>query len=561
MKKIRIALAQINTIVGDLSGNSKKILSFVDIARQIDSDIVIFPELAITGYPPEDLLLKKYFVDDNKKELRLLASKIKDITAVVGFVDCDRNKNLYNAAAVIANGKIKGVYAKQCLSNYGVFDEKRYFLKGDENFIFSLNGIGFEISICEDIWDENGLCVKQAKSDAQVLLNLSASPYHSGKARQRQMLLSKRAKQRKSFVCYCNLVGGQDELVFDGMSAIVDSDGKTMAVGRQFEEDLIVTDIDIDEKKKIRSKCVCTIKQKTSEEKVFIKLKKNKKLSSCEEIYKALVCGTQDYILKNGFKKVALGISGGIDSALVAIIAADALGKENVLGVSMPSQHTSKSTQADAKRLAKNLGIAFLEIPIKQTYQAYIATLKKQFAGQKENIAEENLQARIRGNILMALSNKFGYLVLTTGNKSEISVGYCTLYGDMAGGFAPIKDVLKTKVYDLVKYRNQEEGSNLIPKSIIKRPPTAELRKGQKDQDSLPPYDVLDSILEAYVQGDLSIKSLEKKKISIKLTKKIIGLVDRMEYKRRQAPLGVKITSKAFGKDRRLPVINKYTEK
>jgi len=523
--------------------------------------VVVFPELSITGYPPEDLLFKKHFVDDNIKVLHSLASKIKDIIVVVGFVDRKRNKKLYNSAAVISSGKIKGVYAKECLPNYGVFDEKRYFFKGEKNPIFSLDGIRFGISICEDIWEEKGLSAKQVKDGSQILLNLSASPYCCGKTIERRSLLVKRAKQVKAFVCCCNLVGGQDELVFDGSSVVVSPKGEVLAEGRQFKDDLIVVDIEAKEKKISKNVKICVLKQDVSTEKVFIKSKKKKRISVNEEIYNALVCGTRDYIIKNGFKKITLGISGGIDSALVATIASDAIGKENVLGVSMPSQHTSKGTREDAQRLAKNLGIDFIEIPIKQVYQSYVQALKKSFLGQKVNIAEENLQARIRGNILMALSNKFGHLVLTTGNKSEFAVGYCTLYGDMAGGFAPIKDVPKTKVYKLVDYRNQKEGLDLIPKSIIKRAPTAELKKGQKDQDSLPPYDVLDSILEAYVEGDSSLKSLKKKKINGNLAKKIIGLVDCVEYKRRQSPPGIKITPKAFGRDRRLPITNRYQEK
>ncbi|MDD3374126.1 MAG: NAD+ synthase [Candidatus Omnitrophica bacterium] len=561
MKKIRIALAQGNTTVGDFEENAKEILGFIETAKQMDSDIVVFPELSITGYPPEDLLLKKHFVDDNIKALHRVASRIKNITAVVGFVNCGRDKKLYNAAAVISGGAIKGIYSKECLLNYGVFDEKRHFSKGEKNSIFSLNGVLFGVSICEDIWEEKGPCVQQVKKGAQILLNLSASPYCRGKTIQRQSLLVKRAKQMKSFVCYCNLVGGQDELVFDGASVVISPKGEILATGRPFEEDLIVVDVEVKEKKRASSVSVCAFKQSVSEEKVFVKPKKNKKLSANEEIYNALVCGTRDYIIKNGFKKIVLGVSGGIDSALVAVVASDAIGKENVWGVSMPSQYTSKETKKDAQRLAKNLGINFMEIPIGPVYQSYIQALRNQFIGQKENIAEENLQARIRGNILMALSNKFGHLVLATGNKSEISVGYCTLYGDMAGGFAPIKDVLKTKVYELVDYRNHKEGFDLIPQSIILRAPTAELKKGQKDQDSLPPYDILDAFLESYVEGDHGLKLLKRKKGDVALGKKIIKLVDQMEYKRRQAPLGVRITPKAFGRDRRLPVVNKYVEK
>jgi len=563
MKILRIGLAQINTTVGDLVGNKKKILEYVEKARQMSVDVIVFPELAVTGYPPEDLLLKKYFIDDNIKVLKEIALRVKNIVAVVGFVDRDNRGLIYNAAAVIHHGAIKAVYQKNHLPNYGVFDEKRYFAKGQEVSLFDYDGICFGVNICEDIWDKSGPCMLQAKAGAQVLLNLSASPYHFGKTEQRAKILSSCATNNKAFVCYCNLIGGQDELVFDGSSVVLDQAGKMIARANAFEEDLLVTDLKVSPKGKGLSSRIKKVKLTANPfggERIFINGKKEQKLSVCAEIYQALVLGTRDYMKKNGFTKAVLGISGGIDSALVAVIARDALGKENVLGVSMPSPYTSKETRADAKLLARNLGISFKEIPIKNLFDGYLKTLKPIFKGLKTNIAEENLQARIRGNILMALSNKFGPLVLTTGNKSEIAVGYCTLYGDMAGGFAVIKDVPKTTVYRLADFVNKQAQRPLIPQSIIKRAPTAELKKNQKDQDSLPPYDILDSILQAYVEEDQGLMQIKKSKNAGVLVKKILALVDRMEYKRRQAPLGVKITPKAFGRDRRLPITNQYHE-
>ncbi|MCX5681217.1 MAG: NAD+ synthase [Candidatus Omnitrophica bacterium] len=548
MKTIRIALAQINTTVGDLKGNSQKILDYTANAARMSANVVVFPELALTGYPPEDLLLKKHFVDDNLCALKAITPAIKNIVAVIGFVDRDNQGLIYNAAAVISNGKLKGVYRKNNLPNYGVFDEKRYFAKGDGIKIFNYDGLTFAVNICEDIW---------TKAGAQILLNLSASPYHAGKTKEREKILVACAKKNRVFVAYCNLIGGQDELVFDGSSVIFSPQGKAIACGKAFEEDLIVADIQVPATR-ISSKAIVVGAWPLAQGKVFITGKKERKLSSHEEIYKALVLGTRDYIRKNGFQKAVIGISGGIDSALVAAVTRDAIGKENVLAVSMPSPYTSKGTRADARLVAKNLGIHFQEIPIKKVFGAYLETLKPVFKGLKPNIAEENIQARIRGNILMALSNKFGHLVLTTGNKSEIAVGYCTLYGDMAGGFAVIKDVPKTTVYQLAHFVNQKAGWPIIPQSIIARAPTAELKKNQKDQDTLPPYDVLDKILKAYVEEDKELSRLPQGKSGAHVIKKITSLIDRMEYKRRQAPLGVKITPKAFGKDRRLPITNQY---
>ena len=555
---LRIALAQINSTIGDFSGNREKIISFVKKAVQSQADVVVFPELAVCGYPPEDLLYKKQFINDNLKSTRFLAKKISKITAVVGFVDMDKKGNIFNAAAVIAQGQIKGVYHKHDLPNYGVFDEKRYFKEGKENPLFNLGGILTGITICEDIWNSSGIHVQQAKLGAKVLINISASPYDFSKFEQRQKMLMSRARNNKAFVCYANLVGGQDELVFDGGSLIIDPFGKIVASGKQFEEDLIIADLPVKENKSTKGKAV-TVNSNLNKHKKPITVSTAKPLTQIERAYKALVLGTRDYIHKNGFKKVVLGLSGGIDSSLVAVIAREAVGKENVIGISMPSQYNSKETISDARRLAEKLGIRFIEIPIEGVFATFLFIFRKEFAGQKSGLAEENLQARIRGTMLMTFSNKFGWLVLTTGNKSEFAVGYCTLYGDMSGGFAVIKDLPKTQVYAIAGFINNKIGK-LIPESVFKRAPTAELRSNQKDEDSLPPYATLDPILKGYVEEHQSLQSLAKKVKNARLVKEIINMVDKSEYKRRQAPPGVKITTRAFGKDWRLPITNKYKE-
>ncbi|MFA5059383.1 MAG: NAD+ synthase [Candidatus Omnitrophota bacterium] len=536
---IRIALAQINPTVGDLKGNALKIIDFIRKAQAANADIVAFPELAVCGYPPEDLLLKEHFISENIKTLKDIAAHAKKISVIVGFVDRDKKKNIYNAAALLSDRRIKGIYHKEQLPNYGVFDEKRYFTAGTKNPIFSVKGIKFAVNICEDIWLETGPHKTQVKKGAKFLINISSSPYHAGKLHERQALLKTRANQVKAPIFYVNIVGGQDELVFDGASMIFDKKGKTIAAGKQFEEDMIFADIPLDAQTKNKSP---------------------RPLGEIEEIYKALTLGTRDYIRKNGFKKVTIGLSGGIDSALVAAIAVDAVGQENVTAVSMPSQYSSLETISDARKIAKNLGIRFLEIPIMKVFSVFLETLDHEFKGQAKDITEENLQARIRGNILMAFSNKFGWLVLTTGNKSEIATGYCTLYGDMAGGFAVIKDVPKTTVYKLAKYRNSLNSNAVIMQSIIDRAPTAELRENQKDQDTLPEYDLLDKILSDYVEADKSLSDINKKINNAKVIKDVMRLVDRSEYKRRQAPPGVKITPRAFGRDRRFPIVNQYRE-
>ena len=555
---LRIALAQINPTVGDLPGNRRKIVEYIQRARVKDADVVVFPELAVCGYPPEDLLLKEHFVRDNIKSLNLLAREVKGIAAVIGFVDIDKDKRLYNAAAVISDGRRGGVYRKKELPNYGVFDEKRYFTQGDDNIVFALGGHVFGVTICEDIWIEGSVYQKQVRNGADLLINISSSPYDVGKLKKRQELLRKRARATKAFICYANLVGGQDELVFDGGSMVIDPRGKVLAFGKPFEEDLVIADVPVKSGKKT-SKAVVLAKGVFHQTQAPAAVQTAPEGTDLQRIHKALVLGARDYARKNGFRDCLIGLSGGIDSSLVAALAVDAIGKENVTGVSMPSRFTSGGTRSDARQLAENLGIKFLEIPIERMFEAYLAQLQEIFGEQAFGLAEENLQARIRGTLLMTLSNRWGSLVLTTGNKSEVGVGYCTLYGDMSGGFAVIKDVPKTTVYQLARLVNKEAGKELIPQSVIDRPPTAELKENQKDQDSLPPYADLDKMLKEYVEEHRSLAYMARKNDK-ELVKKVIAMVDRNEYKRRQGPPGVKITPRAFGKDWRLPITNKYRE-
>ncbi len=528
----RIALAQINSTVGDLDANSEKIILYAEEAKRLGADIVAFPELALTGYPPEDLLLKPKFVDDNIAALHKVAKAIgSGIIAVVGFVD-KRKGSIYNAAAVIRNQRIIGVYHKAHLPNYGVFDEKRYFAQGAKADVFSVNSFVFGVNICEDIWHKNGPIREQARAGAKLIININASPYHVGKIKERQAVLSGQARLNRVFIAYVNLIGGQDELVFDGQSMVAAPDGNVIARAPAFKEDLLI--IDIGQAKKYS----------------------HKPLEPIAEVYQALLLGLSDYIRKNGFKKVVIGLSGGIDSALVAALATDALGKENVAGVFMPSRFSSGESEEDAKALAKNLGIKFINISIDDIFEEYLNILKPQFEGRKPNIAEENLQARIRGNLLMALSNKFGWLVLTTGNKSEMSTGYATLYGDMAGGFAVIKDVPKTLVYKLSKYRNSLKRA--IPQRILTKEPTAELKPNQKDSDTLPAYKTLDPILKAYIEEDKALDNIVSRGFDKDIVSRVLSMVDKSEYKRRQSPPGIKITPKSFGRDRRMPITNSY---
>ena len=562
---LKVLIAQINTTVGDFEGNLKKIRLALKAAKQARAKLVTFPELTLTGYPPEDVLLKEHFVDDNHKAFRSLLPFTKGLMAVVGFVDRDAKKNIYNAAAFIVDGKVRYIYRKIHLPNYGVFDEKRYFTPGNSAAILDLGRFSLGLTICEDIWPADSFVYQKSfTGKISLLVNISCSPYHLNKQIERKKLIKKLAIKTRCTVIYHNLVGGQDELVFDGGSLVVDQGGWILAEAVGFEEQLLIADapLALVPPKSLRSSNlkILPIKIPHSFLGRFSKKSYPKQtlLSQEEEVYKALVLGTRDYILKNRFKKVLIGLSGGIDSAIVACIAVDALGAQNVLGVTMPSPYTSKETYGDAKLLAKNLSIECLDIGIEVILNQYLAVLKRPFSGHPVDTTEENLQARIRGNILMALSNKFGYLVLATGNKSEMATGYCTLYGDMAGGFAVIKDVPKTMVFKLAAYKNRA-GVGIIPQTIIQRPPTAELRHDQKDQDTLPPYSVLDKFLEAYVEKDGSIKQIVKQGISMALARKTARMVDRNEYKRRQAPPGIKITPKAFGRDRRMPITNHYS--
>jgi len=575
MRILRIGMAQINTTVGDMSGNTKKIISHIDRAKNLGVDLITFPELAITGYPPEDLLLMPPFIKTNLDCLKEIISSTSGICAIVGFVDKD--DDIYNAAAIIHDGELAGVYHKIYLPNYGVFDEHRYFQVGTDSLVFSLQGTVIGLGICEDIWYPGDPTRAQAlQGNAEIIVNISSSPYHAGKGDNREKMLATRAADNIAFVVFNNLVGGQDELVFDGGSMILDQKGELICQGKRFEEDFIVSDLDLEaifrqrihdprRRKEKLDRSVSgniikriNLKETPPKNKPSLPKRDTATLSLSEEIYQALILGVYDYVGKSGFKKVVIGLSGGIDSSLVAAIAVDALGKDNVIGVAMSSSYTSSESREDAGKLASNLGIKLISVPIADTFQSYQKMLDSEFKEFPPDITEENLQARIRGNILMALSNKFGWLVLTTGNKSETSVGYCTLYGDMAGGFAVIQDVPKTLVYKLANHRNKKEGKELIPKRVIKKPPSAELRPDQKDADSLPPYSTLDPILQAYVEEDNGPDEIAKMGFDKKIIKEIINLVDKNEYKRRQSPPGIKISTRALGKDRRLPICSKY---
>lgn len=574
MRTLRIGLCQINTTVGDIEGNTRKILDYIEKGKRMGVELLAFPEMAVTGYPPEDLLLMPKFIEANLKAIRRIAQATSSITAVVGFVDKDGD--IFNAAALLHHGKMVETYRKSYLPNYGVFDEDRYFQAGKENFVFTLQSTPIGLSVCEDLWYPGGPIRTQAlHGGAELIVNISASPYHAGKLAFREKMNATRASDNIAVVAFCNLVGGQDELVFDGGSMIVDQRGEMVVRGKQFEEDLILADLDMEAVFRMRLHDPRIRRERQAEEEQDLKridleqgrpARKKPPIPTREigpidrlsEIYAALVLGTGDYIRKNGFQRVLIGLSGGIDSALTAAIAVDALGREAVAGVAMPSHYSSKESLEDAELLARNLGMEFFTVPITDIFQAYLKTLSPHFKGLKPNVTEENIQARIRGNILMALSNKFGWLVLTTGNKSEMSVGYCTLYGDMAGGFAVLKDVPKTLVYELARFRNEKDEKPVIPQSIFVKPPTAELRPNQKDEDSLPPYSTLDPILKAYVEEDKGLEEIAKVGFRENMIKEVIQMVDRNEYKRRQSPPGVKITHRALGKDRRLPMTNKY---
>ena len=556
---LRLALAQVNGLVGGFKANAEKIKSVCAKVRKMGADVVLFPELMVTGYPPEDLLLKEKFIEDCQKTLKKIASTTHGLTAVVGYAEKEAGK-LYNSAALICDRKHIATARKMLLPNYGVFDEKRYFAEGEEPLRFSLKGAQIGLSICEDIWEESGPG-KSLSKHIDLLLNISSSPYHKGKAQVRRQMIIKRAKAYKCPIAYVNLVGGQDELVFDGHSLVVDSDGGIIAQANSFEEEVLFIDITLPLKDcKAKAKGIRSVKAPTARSKIN-KLKElpthsYTEKSEEEEVYSALVLGARDYIRKNGFSKVILGLSGGIDSSLTAAIAVDALGAANVVGVLMPSPHSSTGSINDSLELAKNLKIKTFNFPIVSAMKAYEYILQEIFKDTEPGLAEENVQARIRGNLLMALSNKFGWMVLTTGNKSEYSMGYCTLYGDMAGGFAVIKDVPKVLVYQLSNWLNRDK--IIIPKNVLNKEPSAELRPDQKDTDSLPPYELLDPVLLSYIEEDASLEEIKVAGLSKAETQRIVRLVDLSEYKRRQGPPGIKITPKAFGKDRRLPITNRF---
>ena len=573
-RRLRIGMAQLNMTVGDFAGNRRKILKAIEEARALGVDMLTFPELAICGYPPEDLLFKPQFIAENLRSLEKVVEASSGISVVVGFVDA--MEDIYNAAAIIHDGKLVGVYHKVFLPNYGVFDENRYFRAGNKCPVYVIDGINIGVSICEDIWYESGPATTQAYSGAEVIVNISASPYHFGKGNYRERMIATRAADNVAIFAFNNLVGGQDELVFDGNSLVLDEKGRLLARGKQFEEDLIIANLDVEAVFRMRlhdprwrkelllheeqgqAEEIMISEAPPSTEKPPLPSRQVEIRGLPAEVYDALVLGTRDYVLKNDFKKVLIGLSGGIDSSLVATIAADALGKSNVVGVAMPSRYSSPGSLSDAELLAKNLGIKLLTIPIEKVFQAYLDMLVEAFKGTEPNVTEENIQARIRGNILMALSNKFGWLVLTTGNKSEMATGYATLYGDMAGGFAVIKDVPKTMAYELARYCNSLASFELIPAAVIDKPPSAELKPEQRDTDTLPPYELLDSVLTAYVEEDKSIEQIITMGVDEQIVRRAARLVDTSEYKRRQAPPGVKITPRAFGRDRRLPITNRF---
>ncbi len=567
--KVQIAVAQMNSVVGNIAGNAEKIRHFIGQAKQQGAQIVVFPEMALTGYPPEDLIFLKDFQEEVKEATERLAEDVGGITAIVGTLGMDGD--LFNSAVLMGNGKILGGYQKVFLPNYGVFDEDRYFRPGKEIPCFRFPGFSLGITICEDIWYSAGPLAAQADAGCEVAVNLSASPFSMGKAHWREQMLSTRARDEEVFLIFCNLVGGQDELVFDGRSAVFAPDGRILARAPAFSEALFVLTLDTEEVSRIRTAEPRKRKQPVMTPALPVKeipiraefaegyLSEPPPMASHpsaqKEVYEALVLGTRDYVKKNGFEKVLVGLSGGVDSSLVATIAVDALGKDSVVGVFLPSAHTSPQSYEDVEQLVHNLSIVLWKFPITQLNEAFLQTLSEAFHGTTPGVAEENIQARIRGTLLMALSNKFGWLVLTTGNKSELSLGYATLYGDTAGGFAVIKDVPKTLVYQLAQYRNSL--SPVIPASILSKPPSAELRPNQKDEDDLPaPYAVLDPILKDYVEENFSVAEIAKKGYATELVKKIARRVDRNEYKRRQSPIGIKITPRAFGKDRRFPITN-----
>ena len=574
MRAFRLAMAQINPTVGDLDGNTRKIIEYIDRARSLQADLVAFPELAIPGYPPEDLLFKAQFVRANIAKMKQVARASKGVAVVVGFVDAD--SDLHNAAAVAYDGRVIDAYHKMYLPNYGVFDEERYFKAGAECPVYVIGGTPVGVNVCEDIWQSIGPTTVQRAQGGKVILNISGSPFYAGRLGQRQKMLATRAADNEVFVAYVNMVGGQDELVFDGASMVLDPTGEVVVQGSQFQEELIVVDLDVEAGFRSRPRDTRPHKEGTGNlEEVGAPKRVEVSAPSSNsrpplpdhepvcydglgEVYAALVMGTRDYVRKTGFSKVLVALSGGIDSSLVVTIATDALGQENVVAVAMPSRYSSEGSILDAKAVSENLGIELRTISIEDAFSASLDTLAPHFTGTEPGLAEENLQSRIRGVLIMALSNKHGWLVLTTGNKSEMAVGYATIYGDMAGGYAVIKDVPKTLVYQLAEHRNALSEKPPIPLSVLEKPPSAELRPDQKDEDSLPPYGVLDPILKAYVEEDRSFDEIVAMDFDEEVVKRVISLVDRSEYKRRQAPPGIKITPRNFGRDRRMPIANRY---
>lgn len=577
MRTLRLGLTQMNITVGDLEGNTGKMLEYLERARSLEVDLLCFPEMAITGYPPEDLLLRSDFITANLEALQQLTQASRGITMIIGFVDA--RDDLYNAAAVVSDGRLAGVYHKHYLPNYGVFDENRYFQAGEESPVFSIKGVGVGITISEDIWYPGGPARTEALAGAEVLVTITASPFHARKRDFREKMLSIRASDNAAFLCYLNPVGGQDELVFDGGSMIFDPQGNLIARCPQFQEYFLVVDVILDQVRQARlhdpRRRKDVLESRVQSQTPWVEVSPavpieakpsltqseggtQETLDVIEEIYSALVLGTRDYVRKNNFEKVLLAMSGGLDSSIVAALAVDALGPENVTGVSMPSRYSSAGSRSDAAAVAAALGIKLLTLPIEGACDAMLSTLREVFQATEPGVAEENLQARIRSNLLMALSNKFGWLMLSTGNKSEMATGYTTLYGDMAGGFAVIKDVPKTLLYQLAEYRNRRGPGNVIPQSVLSKPPSAELRPGQLDTDTLPPYAVLDPILQAYVEEDKSAEEIVALGFDPSTVQQVIRMVEHSEYKRRQSPPGIKITPRAFGKDRRLPIVNHY---
>jgi NAD+ synthase (glutamine-hydrolysing) len=569
---MRIALAQINTTVGDLDGNRAHILEAIDEAQRAGADLVLLPELAVTGYPPEDLLLRPGFLRAAEQTLGEIARETRDVVALVGVPHLDRD--LYNACAVCAGGEVKALYRKRFLPNYGVFDEDRYFAPARDLLLLELGGTLVGPTICEDMWQPGAPATDLALAGAQLLTNISASPFHVCRDREREEMFATRARDNACFVAFCNAVGGQDELIFDGNSFVLDEEGHVLARAQGFEEALLVVDIDAADAvgrrlRDVRRRALARERDAIPDAPV-VRLAAARAereplepflaapLDELEQMRLALELGLRDYVEKNSFSEVVIGVSGGIDSALTAALAVEALGPDRVHCVSMPSRYSAEETRRDARLLAESLGTGFRELPINDVVEAFDTVLAESFRGREPDLAEENVQARIRGVLLMALSNKFGWLVVATGNKSELSVGYATLYGDMAGGFALLKDVFKTDVFRLARHLNDRAGTELIPATIIERAPSAELRDNQLDEDSLPPYPALDRVLEAYVEQDRSREELSHDGFDPDVVERALALIDRAEYKRRQAPPGVRLTPKAFGRDRRTPITNRW---